>query len=79
MLLFFGFIREYKGLKHLIRALPAVVESCEQVKLLIVGDFGSDRESYLKLIDENSMANYIRKTARYRPARDAEPYFSACD
>jgi len=79
VLLFFGFIREYKGLKHLIRALPAVVESCEQVKLLIVGDFGSDRESYLKLIDENSMANYIRICDGYIPDREVEPYFSACD
>ena len=79
VLLFFGFIREYKGLKHLIRALPAVVESCEQVKLLIVGDFGSDRESYLKLIDEKSMANYIRICDGYIPDREVEPYFSACD
>ena len=59
VLLFFGFVRGYKGLKHLIRAMQRIVNNVEQAKLLIVGDFAGDKEEYLKLIEEYGVKDYI--------------------
>jgi Glycosyltransferase len=79
VLLFFGFVREYKGLKHLIHALPKVVEALGNVKLLIVGDFSEDKKSYLDLIDSLHMRPYIEIHDGYIPDKDIEKYFSASD
>ena len=34
ILLFFGFVREYKGLKHLLRAMPKITNQVENLRLL---------------------------------------------
>ena len=40
VLLFFGLVREYKGLKHLLNAMPDIVKKYPEVRLIIAGDFG---------------------------------------
>ena len=51
LLLFFGFVREYKGLRYLIQAMHAIREQLDDITLLVVGAFGSDKEDYLRLKD----------------------------
>lgn len=79
VLLFFGFVREYKGLKHLINALPQIVKDTEKVKLLIVGDFAGDKDEYLKLIEKNNVSEYIEIHDGYIPDKEVEKYFTASD
>lgn len=79
MLLFFGFVREYKGLKHLINAMPDILSRTDNVKLLIVGDFGADREQYIKLIEDNGICENIEIVEGYVPDKEVEKYFAACD
>lgn len=79
VLLFFGFVREYKGLKYLIHAMPELISKIDKIKLLIVGDFGSDREQYMELIDKNGIRNYTEITEGYIPDKEVEKYFAACD
>lgn len=79
VLLFFGFVREYKGLKHLIHALPKVVETLGKVKLLIVGDFSEDKKSYVDLIAGLHMEPYIEIHDGYIPDKEIEKFFSASD
>lgn len=79
VLLFFGFIREYKGLKHLIRALPLIRERLDHVRLLIVGDFGQDKQDYLDLIQSCNAANLLEIHDGYIPDREVEKYFAASD
>ncbi len=79
VLLFFGFIREYKGLKHLLRALPLLREKTDNVKLLVVGDFGSDKEEYMELIKELSIDEMLEIHDGYIPDREVEKYFAASD
>lgn len=79
VLLFFGFVREYKGLKHLIKAMPAIREKIPDVKLLIVGDFGEDKQTYLELIDENRVRTVIDICDGYIPDKEVEKYFAASD
>lgn len=82
VLLFFGFVREYKGLKHLLNALPAVSERLggeEHVRLLVVGDFGSDKETYLTLIENLGIHPLVKIYDGYIPDREVEVYFKAAD
>lgn len=79
ILLFFGYVREYKGLKYLLRAMPEISHEDEKVKLWVVGEFGSDKEDYLKLIRELGIEDRVRVQDSYTPDREVEKYFAAAD
>lgn len=79
VLLFFGFVREYKGLKHLLNALPQVVEAFDNIKLLVVGDFDGDKDSYATLIHDLNMDSYVEIHDGYIPDLEVEKFFAASD
>lgn len=80
MLLFFGYIREYKGLKHLIRALPAIRGKRPKAHLFVVGDFWeNNREEYEQLIRETGEEDALTLVDGYLPDDEVEPYFAAAD
>lgn len=78
VLLFFGYIRRYKGLGHLINALPDVIKKVP-VKLLIVGEFWEDKEKYLNQIKQLNLEKSIRIVDRYVNNQEIAAYFSAAD
>lgn len=79
VLLFFGFVRKYKGLKHIINALPAITGQLPDVKLYIVGDFDGDKEQYLEQIQSLHVENSVRIFDGYIPDDEVEKFFAACD
>ena len=79
LLLFFGFVREYKGLKHLLQAMPIIRQQLENVKLMVVGAFGSDKEDYLTIIREHHLEQNIEVIDGYTPDHEVEKYFAGCD
>lgn len=79
VLLFFGFVREYKGLKHLIKAMPEVKRRLGNVRLIVAGAFGGDRVSYRRMIDDNGANDCIEVVDRYIADNEVEKYFAACD
>lgn len=79
VLLFFGYVRKYKGLIHIINALPQILEKQDNLKLYIVGDFGKDKEEYLSRISELGVAENIVIKDGYVPDTGVEPYFAAAD
>lgn len=79
VLLFFGLIREYKGLKHLIKALPYIANQLTNVKLVIAGDFSQDKDQYLKLIKELKVEKFVDIYAGHIPIPEVEKFFAACD
>ena len=79
MLLFFGFVREYKGLKYLLNALVEVRERIPNIMLWVVGDFGDDKHLYMEQIERNDIQNSIRLVEGYVPDREVEQYFAASD
>lgn len=78
-LLFFGFVREYKGLKYLIQAMPDVVNRCRDIELLIAGDFRDDRDAYMQLIQETGVSDHIHVCDGYLPDSEVDNYFFASD
>ena len=84
IMLFFGFVREYKGLKHLINAVDILKkkyfrEEGSMPKLYIVGDFDGNKDEYLARIDELKITNDIVIADGYVPDKEVEKYFSAAD
>lgn len=79
VLLFFGLVREYKGLKHLLKALSIIKNKIPNVKLYIVGDFGGEKDHYLKIIKDLNIENYILIEDAYVSDDDVEKYFTATD
>lgn len=78
VVLFFGFVREYKGLRYLIEALPEVLSQVD-VTLLIVGEFWNDKKEYLDLIKKLDLENYIVIIDEYVPNEEVGLYFNAAD
>ena len=79
LLLFFGFVRPYKGLKYLLEAMPAVLEKKENVRLLVVGEFDKDRDEYMQQIESLGIGHAVQCYEGYIPDAGVEPFFAACD
>ena len=78
VILFFGFVREYKGLRYLIEALPQVLSKIE-VTLLVVGEFWGDKDKYLRLIKDKDVESAVVVVDKYVPNEEIRSYFSAAD
>ena len=78
VLLFFGMIRPYKGLKYLIHAMARVVKSIDCV-LLVVGEFYESKEEYLTLIKELGLETHIVIRDEYVKNEVVSLYFSSAD
>ena len=68
--LFFGYIREYKGLDILLEAWPAVVEAVPDARLLVAGDPGRLSESQRH--DLESWASHVGQDSESNLARHAQ-------
>ncbi len=79
MLLFFGFVREYKGLTYLLDAMPSITAAMPGLQLWVVGDFGQDRERYLRQIHDLALEERVVPVEGYVPDREVEKYFAAAD
>lgn len=77
VLLFFGFVRPYKGLQYILKAMPLINKVFDDCKLLIVGDFGENKKEYEPLIHDCKESVQIYEG--YIPDQDVEKYFAACD
>jgi glycosyltransferase involved in cell wall biosynthesis len=78
IILFFGFVREYKGLSYLIEALPLILARFK-VRLLIVGEFWEDKKRYLRLIRKMGVEQHVTMIDRFVPNEDMPGYFYASD
>jgi glycosyltransferase involved in cell wall biosynthesis/SAM-dependent methyltransferase len=78
VLLFFGFVRPYKGLRYLIEALPEVLKR-NQVTLVVAGEFWKNKADHERLIRDMNLEGNVRLVDRYIPNEEVGTYFAACD
>jgi len=78
-ILFFGFIRDYKGLDILIEAFADNRFRSLPVKLLVAGEFYIDSKPYLQLIEKLKLVDKIELHTQFIPNNQIVNYFSACD
>jgi glycosyltransferase involved in cell wall biosynthesis len=79
VLLFFGIVREYKGLKDVLAALPEVRARLGEVVLLVAGEFWEDKRPYLEMIERLGIGDSVIIEDRYIPNEEVGLYFSAAD
>ncbi|MGE5426503.1 MAG: glycosyltransferase [Methylococcaceae bacterium] len=78
-LLFFGFIRDYKGLDLLLNAFADERLRKFPVKLLVAGEYYSSPEPYLALIKKNQLEELIELRTDFIADEEVNLYFSAAD
>ncbi|WP_244554645.1 glycosyltransferase [Pontibacter indicus] len=79
-LLFFGFIRAYKGLDLLLEAMamPAL-QAVPDLKLLIAGEFYEDAKPYYELIEKHGLQDRLVLRTDFIPNAEVRHYFCAAD
>jgi glycosyltransferase involved in cell wall biosynthesis len=75
-LIFFGFVRPYKGLDILLDALPLVRQT---VRLLIVGEFWEDEARYRQQIEHLNLQDQVTIVNEYVPDEQLAAYVTAAD
>jgi D-inositol-3-phosphate glycosyltransferase len=78
LLLFFGFVRDYKGLDLLLDALPRIRERIP-ARLLVLGEFYSGKDRTLEQIQKLGLADAVTLEDGYVPNERVGLYFSAAD
>lgn len=78
-ILFFGFIRDYKGLDILLKALKSERLGQFHIKLLVAGEFYGNEEKYLKIIDDLKINEIIDLRTCFIPNTEVYLYFCASD
>ena len=78
-LLFFGFIRDYKGLDWLLEAFGDEKLRKFPVKLIIAGEFYTSSEKYLQIIRDKNLADHVILRTDFIADQDVANYFGAAD
>jgi D-inositol-3-phosphate glycosyltransferase len=78
-LLFFGLIRDYKGLDILLKAMASDELSNSNIQLIVAGEYYSNREDYEKMIEDLEIQNKVELHTRFIPDDEVYKYFSAAD
>lgn len=78
-LLFFGFIRDYKGLDILLKAIADKRFKDQNINVIIAGEFYNNAEQYHQLIEELKIADLVTLRTDFIPDDMVRYYFCASD
>ncbi|MDP1728312.1 MAG: glycosyltransferase [Bacteroidota bacterium] len=78
-LLFFGFIRKYKGLNLLLESFAKVDRKTLNLKLIVAGEFYEDAQPYYDQLKELALSDDVILRTDFIPNSEVSTYFSACD
>lgn len=78
-LLFFGFIRDYKGLDLILRAMADERVRQLNVKLIVAGEFYTDAKPYADLINELGIRDKLVLKTDFIQDDEVRNYFCAAD
>lgn len=79
IILFFGFIRHYKGLDILLEAMTDTRIKNAGIKLMIAGEFYEDKRQYLDLIDKLKIRDQLILKTDFIPDSEVRNYLCAAD
>lgn len=79
-LLFFGFIRRYKGLDLLLEALADErIKAIKNLELVVAGEFYEDKQQYTAMITRLGLEDRVKIYSDFIPDNEVKYYFSAAD
>jgi glycosyltransferase involved in cell wall biosynthesis len=79
IILFFGFIRKYKGLDILLDSIKILQQSNPTLKLLIAGEFYDDEKSYKEQIDKLGIEQQLILRTNFINDNEVKYYLCASD
>ncbi len=83
VILYFGYVRAYKGLLHLIDAMKSLRDHFgsheDEILLLAVGEFYDDEKKYRDRVTGLGLERSVRFVPDYVPNSQVAEYFSAAD
>jgi glycosyltransferase involved in cell wall biosynthesis len=79
IILFFGFIRNYKGLDILFRAMAEPIMKGSGIRLLIAGEFYEGSDQYKQLIEELNIGEQLILKTDFIPDTEVRYYLCAAD
>lgn len=78
-MLFFGIIRQYKGLDILLKAFADNRLNNGKNKLIVAGEFYEDNSLYMELIEKYQLQDSIVLATKFIPDEEVVNYFCAAD
>jgi len=78
-ILFFGFIRKYKGLDLLLEAMADNRIRQLGLKLIVAGEYYEDATYYNQIINKNNLENSVILKTEYIPTQEVRYYFCGAD
>jgi len=79
VILFFGFIRKYKGLDLLLASMNDPKIRVAGIKLLVAGEFYEDEKPYRELIQSTGISGSLILRTDFIPDSEVKYYLSAAD
>jgi D-inositol-3-phosphate glycosyltransferase len=83
VILFYGTIRPYKGVDHLVRAFWRLAKSHADYRLIVAGEPKKESEKYAReiqdMIEGDACQGQVVQQMRYIPDAETEVYFKAAD
>jgi glycosyltransferase involved in cell wall biosynthesis len=79
IILFFGFIRKYKGLDLLLEAMNDSRIKEANIKLLIAGEFYDNKDEYESIISKYNLANSLYLRTQFIDNSEVKYYLGAAD
>jgi len=79
IILFFGFIRKYKGLDILLHAMANPAIRADNIHLLVAGEFYDKPEEYLSIIEQEQLGNQVYMRTDFIADSEVKYYLSAAD
>jgi len=79
VILFFGYVRQYKGLMNIIEALPLILKQVSNGHLLVVGEFYDDPQPYLDALKKLGLQSNITIINEYVANEAVHLYFTAAN
>ncbi len=79
VLLFFGYVRRYKGLDTMLRAMPAILQREPALRLVVAGHFHESAASYRTLIAQLGIDGSVDLYPGYVSSERTALFFAAAD
>ncbi|MBV6444772.1 MAG: D-inositol-3-phosphate glycosyltransferase [Ignavibacteriaceae bacterium] len=79
VILFFGYIRKYKGLDILLDAMPEIIKRDPSIKLLIAGEFYDEFEFYRGMIDKLNIGTSVYMINKFISNEEVYKYYEPAD
>lgn len=78
-ILFFGYIRDYKGLDILMKSVAIARRHNPKLRLLVAGEYYSDSKKYLQLVEALGIQDITIMRTSFISNEEVKYYFCACD